>query len=273
MSGGAPSISAVRTLTPRERRAVAELIRRVLDAGEPPLLRAFLFGSKARGDYRRDSDVDVLAICAIDADERDAAAAALAAHAARVSRATGVRVEPWAVPETDLEVGGRTPMLVDALDDGIPLWPRGAPPIRIAFTAADAAFCAACLVDWVDAGGAVARRALAEGRTADAAARIRDDITRMATAALLLDGDTRHRRVGSLRRFAWRWVRTGRVSRRVLPALHWAAAAYPPPDACRARPVPATPAAVASARRGYDLAATMEEEMIPLLLRRIESTP
>src|SRR5690606_19678686 len=136
------------------------------------------------------------------------------------------------------EPGSRTPMLVDALDDGIPLWPPGAPPIRIAFTPADAAFCASCLIDWIDAGGAIARHALARGRHADAAARIRDDITRMATAALLLDGDTRHRHVGSLRRFAEKWIATGRVSTHVFPALEWAASAYPPIRLSRTRPIP-----------------------------------
>ncbi|HEX7120494.1 MAG TPA: nucleotidyltransferase domain-containing protein [Longimicrobiales bacterium] len=273
MSAAVPSIAAVRTLTPREHRAVAALIRRVLDAGDPPLLRAFLFGSKARGDFRRDSDVDVLAICDVDVDERDAAATAFAEHAERVSRATGVSVEPWAVPAADLEVGGRTPMLVDALDDGIPLWPRGAPPIRIAFTPADAAFCAACLVDWVDAGGRIVRRALAEGRHADAAVRSRDDITRMATAALLLDGDTRHRRAGTLRRFDLRWVRTGRASTRVRPALDWAAAAYPPPGTCRDRPVRATRPAIRSAPLGFELASEMEWEVMPILLERIPRPP
>src|SRR5690606_4433850 len=141
-----------------------------------------------------------------------------ARRAPPASRGTALRVEPWAVPAADLAVGRRPPRLVDALDDGIPLWPPGAPPIRLAFTPADAVFCAGCLIDWVDAGGAIARRALAEGRRADAAIRIRDDITRMATAALLLDGDTRHRRAGSLHRFARRWIATGLVSSYVLPA-------------------------------------------------------
>ncbi len=263
-------IATVPTLDLREHLAVAELIRRVLEDGDPPLLRVFLFGSKARGDFRRDSDVDVLALCAIDAEERDAAAAALAAHAEAVTRATGVSLEPWGIPEDDLEEGGRTPMLVDALDDGIPLWPRGAPPIRIDFTRADAVFCARCLLEWVDAGGGIVRRALVDRRWADAAARTRDDITRMATAALLLDGDTRHRRVGSLRRFESRWVRTRRVPARVAAALDWAAAAFPRNDVRRGRPIPATPAAVAAAPLGFELALEMERGVVPLLLRRLE---
>src|SRR5690606_41207397 len=92
---------------------------------------------------------------------------------------------------------------------GLPLWPPGAPPIRLPFTEADAHFCAGCLLDWVYEGGTVARAALADGRWADAARRARDDITRLATAALLLEGDTRHRNVGSLRRFRRRFVQTG----------------------------------------------------------------
>lgn len=262
-------ISHVPTLEPRERFAVAELVRRVLESGEPPLLRAILFGSKARGDFGRDSDVDVLALCAVDAAHRDEAAAALAVHADAVARATGVTLEPWAVPGSDLAPGRRTPMLVDALEDGVTLWPRGAPPIRIAFTPADAVFCASCLLDWVDAGGAIVRRRLAQGRWADAAARARDDITRMATAALLLDGETRHRRAGSLRRFEARWVRTGRVSARVAPALAWAEAAYPHDGAHRGAPIPVTARAAASAPLGFDLAVEMEKEVVPRILRRI----
>ena len=252
-----------------ERRAVSLLLARTLDSGTPPILRAVLFGSKARGDYRRDSDVDVLAICDVDADDRDLAARALARHAIRVSDATGVRIEPWAVPVADLEVGARTPMLVDALDDGIPLWPPGAPPIRIEFTPADAAFCVACLVDWVDAGGAIARRAIEEGRYADAAIRIRDDVTRMATAALLLDGDTRHRRAGSLHRFARRWIATGRVSSDVLPALTWAAEACPPRRAPHTRPLAPTPAAIRTVRLGLAYARTLEAELMPWLLAQL----
>ncbi len=269
MSRRLPRVPAVPTLSPGERRAVTELLGRALESGAPPILRAILFGSKARGDFRRDSDVDVLAICDVDVHDRDAAAIALARHADRVSRATGVRVEPWAVPAADLEVGRRTPMLVDALDDGIPLWPPGAPPIRLAFTPADAVFCAGCLIDWVDAGGAIARRALAEGRRADAAIRIRDDITRMATAALLLDGDTRHRRAGSLHRFARRWIATGRVSSDVLPALTWAAEAYPPRRAPHTRPLAPTPAAIRTVRLGLAYARTLEAELMPWLLAQL----
>lgn len=273
MKARLPRIPLVPTLTPAERRAVALLLARTLDSGAPPILRAVLFGSKARGDFRRDSDVDVLAICDVDVDDRDRAAHTLARHAIRVARATGVRIEPWAVPAADLEVGARTPMLVDALDDGIPLWPPGAPPIRIEFTPADAAFCVACLVDWVDVGGAIAHRALEEGRYVDAAIRIRDDITRMATAALLLDGDTRHRYVGSLRRFARKWIDTGRVSHRVRPALDWAAAAYPSTRPSRTRPIPTTPAAARTARLGFDYARVMEEEVMPILLASLPPAP
>lgn len=259
----------VPSLDAHERHAVAELIRRSLRSGQPPIVRVFLFGSKARGDFDDDSDVDVLAICRIPAEARDAAAAALAGHARAVARTTGVAVEPWAVPEEDLEVGGRTPMLVDALDDGIPIWPRGAPPLRIDFTPADAVFCAECLLDWVDAGGSIVREALTQGRWADAALRARDDITRMATAALLLDRDTRHRRIGSLRRFEDRWVRRGRVSHRVIPALDWAAAAFPTDGQYRTRPIPVTARAVATAPLGFELASMFEEEVVPLLFDRI----
>lgn len=261
-----PMIAPVPSLTRPERAAVAALIRRALHHGEPRLTAALLFGSKARGDFRRDSDVDILALCAIDPEERDAAAALLAAIADDVHRSTGVRVEPWAVPEADLRVGARTPMLVDALADGIPLWPPSLAPIRIRFTWPDAVFCANCLLEWVEEGGAVVRRALRKGRWDEAAGRARDDITRLATAALLLNGDTRHRRAGSLRRFETSLVRTGIAPARVRPALAWAAAAFPTGHVPRGRPPPVPAAAARTAPTGYALAQEMERCVVPLIL-------
>ena len=266
-------ISPVPRLTARERSAVAAFIGRVLDRDAPPLLHALLFGSKARGDFDVASDVDVLLICDLDPDDRWVAGAALAREADDVARATGVALEPWVVAFADLEEGWRTPMLVDALEDGVPLWPPGAPPIRLPFTPADARFCADCLLDWVYDGGAEARAALAGGRWADAARRARDDITRLATAALLLEGDTRHRHAGSLRRFRRRFVDTGIVAPVVLRALAWAEAAYARPARHAGQAPAVTAAAASTAPLGCRLAAELEAVLVPWILDRMRAFP
>lgn len=258
-------------LSRAEAAALDTLLERAAELAWPPLAHAALFGSRARGDHDGSSDVDVLLVCRVAPWNRAAAASIHLALTAEVSASTGVPIEPWTVSTADLARGSRTPMLADAVADSIPLWPRGAPPLRAPFTAADAVFCAERLLEWVEAGGAEARRALVEGRWADAARRARDDITRLATAALLLTGDTRHRRVGSLRRFEQVFVRTGRVSARVLGALRWAEAAYPG-DGGRGEEDPApTPRAVRTADRGCRLAAVLESELVMPLLARAAS--
>ncbi len=248
---------------------MAELIRRIRARRWPPLVRAALFGSKARGDSDGDSDVDLLLVCEVAPGARAWAGELVGRMAEEVAARTGVPVEPWMVAAADLRAGRRTPMLVDALADALPIWPPGAPPLRLPFTPADAVFCASRLLEWVDAGGAVVRRALAEGRWADAAARARDDIARLATAALLLTGDTRHRRAGSLRRFEEAFVRTGRVPSGARRALAWAAAAYPVDDGRGQADPPPSPRAVRTAPLGYELTAAMEGELVVPLLRRI----
>lgn len=255
-------------LAPRERRALAALLARALAGAGPPLLRALLFGSKARGDFDDASDVDVLLICDMDPADRRAAGAALAREADDVASALGVVIEPWVVALADLEEGCRTPMLVDALADGVPLWPPGAPPIRLPFTPADALFCADCLLDWVREGGVEAAAALDEGRWADAARRARDDISRLATAALLLTGDTRHRNAGSLRRFRRRFVDTGVLPPAILPALRWAEAAYAGEPARAGERPPITRHAAATAPAGCRLAAKAEAMLVPWILER-----
>ena len=262
-------IPPVPTLDPREHDAVARFLLAMLAAGDPPLLRAVLFGSKARGDFDEDSDIDVLVVCDVPPSHRDRASAAVYRLADHVSALTGVDLEPWTVCAADLQEGCRTPMLVDALEDGFPLWPRS--PLRLPFTPADACFCASCLLDWVAEGGPIVRAALASGRLADAARRARDDITRLATAALLLEGDTRHRRTSSLLRFRQRFLLPRILSPRLLHPIAWAYDAFPPNGGRGVEHPPVTPAAIASAELGYQLARVMETETVPWILRRIET--
>lgn len=260
-------IPNVPTLSPAEHRAVTRLIEGTLRRDGPPLLRALLFGSKARGDFDRDSDVDVLLIYDVPTHHRDAVAADSQHLANRITRGTGVELETWAVAAADLDAGCRTPMLVDALEDGLPLWPPGAPALALPFTPADACFCADRLLDWVEDGGPLRAWALRRGHARLAARRARDDITRLATAALLLTGDTRHRRTSSLRRFHDRFVARGPIAPAVCGALSWAAAAYPR-DRGREAPPP-TAFAVAMARAGVRGAAVMEAEVVPWILGRM----
>ncbi|HEX9107118.1 MAG TPA: nucleotidyltransferase domain-containing protein, partial [Longimicrobiales bacterium] len=151
-------------LSRREAAAVDALLSVVTRLDWPPLAHVALFGSRARGDHDRSSDVDVLLVCRVPPWRRAAAASIHLALAHRVTRETGVPIEPWTVSADDLERGSRTPMLADAVEDSIPLWPQGAPRLHAPFTPADAVFCAGRLLEWVEAGGGEAKRALVEGR-------------------------------------------------------------------------------------------------------------
>jgi len=250
-------------ITATERDGLRTLLSRTLAAGEPPIVRAILFGSKARGDFDADSDIDILLICDVPPEDRDDVSRILARDARIVSKETGLRIETWTITTADLEVGSRTPMLIDAIEDGYTLWPTSAPPLRLAFTPSDARFCASCLLDWVEAGGPIVRRALARGRYDEAAQRARDDITRLAAAALLLEGETRHRRVGTLELFAEKFIETGRYPRSLLPALDWAARAYPPGGGRGTGRPPPTPAATTTAHLGYHYATRMAAAIAP----------
>jgi predicted nucleotidyltransferase len=252
-----------------ERAATRELLRRLRTDRYPPLLRALLFGSRARGDHDAHSDLDLLFVFATGERQRAAVARDVTRATRQLAKDLSLPLQSWTLCLEDLAPGRRTPMLVDAVEDGVPLWPPDAAPLRLRFTPADACFCAQQLLNWVFAGGPLVRRELALGRRAAAATRIRDDVTRMATAALLLTGDTRHRRAGSLRRFRERLVGTAAVGSLCLPAVEWAAAAHPPDNGRgRSRP-PASATAAATAELGYELAAVMQSEVVPWIRRRI----
>jgi hypothetical protein len=117
-------------------------------------------------------------------------------------------------------------MLVDALDDAVPLWPPQRRLPVVPFTPDDARFCAARLLDRVDEGSEEVAQSLHDGSDAWVR-RVRDDLVRLCTAALLLAGDTRPRRGDAVRRFLERTPRL-RLSRSERAALAWAARSYPP---------------------------------------------
>src|SRR5690625_5350310 len=76
-------IERPRLPTRTEHHAVQRLIARILTAADPPLLRAILFGSKARGDFDTDSDIDLLLIVDLPPYERDFASQILS-HDTRI---------------------------------------------------------------------------------------------------------------------------------------------------------------------------------------------
>ena len=208
----------------RERAAVMEVVRQVRRRVAAPLDRALLFGSKARRQARPDSDVDVLLVFRRLPPDREPQASHAERIADQVARRTGVPVGVWSVSREDLAPGRRTPMLVDALEDALPVWPDAGPPLA-PFTPADAVFCAARLLDRVQEGDEEVAGTLAAG-DARWMRRVRDDLVRLCTALLLLAGETRPRRGDAVRRFIERHPRLP-LSAADRGVLAWAARSYP----------------------------------------------
>jgi Nucleotidyltransferase domain len=237
MNPFSPDPLLARLITPREHAAAMELVRRVRRGVPAELWRALLFGSRARGQGRPASDLDVLLV--FDALPRDREPQAGIAEwiAEEVAEESGVPVTVWSVSRGDLERGRRTPMLVDALDDGIPLWPAGAPKLRVDFTPEDALFCTGQLLDRVEEGSAEVEDAVASGEWGAAARRARDDLVRLCTAALLLEGVTRPRTAECVACF------TGRHGPpwELVPVLRWAADSFGADGKERAGPIAPPP--------------------------------
>jgi len=235
-------------LTAREHAAAMELVRRVRAGVPARLWRALLFGSKARGQARPDSDLDVLLIFHDLPWNREPHAGIAEDMADAVAADTGVPVTAWSVSLPDLERGRRTPMLVDSLDDGIALWPVGAPPVRVDYTPDDAYYCTGQLLERVREGGIEVEAAWDHGDLAEAARRARDDLVRMCSAALLLDGVTRPRRGEAVRRFAARHGSPPGLA----AVMRWAAESYGADGKDGDGPVPPPPGGVRAAARAVE---------------------
>lgn len=208
----------------RERAAAMEVVRRVWRRVDARLECAVLFGSRARRQARPDSDVDVLLVFRRLPPDREPQASHAERIADAVARRTGVPVGVWSVSREDLAHGRRTPMLVDALEDAVPLWPDAEPP-RAPFTPRDAAVGAARLLERVDEGSELVARSLAREDGAWMR-RSRDDLVRLCTAVLLLAGETRPRRGDAVRAFLERNPRLP-LSSAERAVLAWAARSYP----------------------------------------------
>jgi hypothetical protein len=226
-----------------EPRALGAFLREVLRLPDARLRHLVLFGSRARGDHGADSDLDLLLLFDALAPDREPHATWVERIAEAVARRSGVPLQPWSVSLADLERGRRTPMLVDALADGISLWPPGLPHPRVPFTLPDAAHCAGALLERTSEGSAEVRRARARGEGERAALRARDDLVRLAVAWTLLHGETRPRRGAAARRALALGADLDAALRR---QLEWAARSFgesgkeedrlisPPPDGVEA---------------------------------------
>src|SRR5215217_2720753 len=128
-------------LSAAERRAAREFVVRVRRFVEADLVQASLFGSKARGSARADSDVDILLVFRRLAWDREPHATHAEMIADAVAREVGIPITTWSVSLPDLDRGSRTPMLVDALEDSVPLWCAGPPIPALPFTPEDALRC------------------------------------------------------------------------------------------------------------------------------------
>jgi hypothetical protein len=180
--------------------AAERVVVRVLREIPVRLAQAALFGSMARGEGRPDSDVDVLLVFEHLPPDREPHASAAEAIAEDVAAETGVPVTVWSVSLPDLRRGRRTPMLVDALADSVPIWIGADGPLPVLpFTPEDAIRCCSALLDRVDEGGEEFAAALERRAMPAALQRVRDDIVRMSTALLLLRGITRPRRGSAVR--------------------------------------------------------------------------
>ncbi len=236
---------ALAGLTPGKRAVALELVYQVLSHVPARLQHAAVFGSTARGEAGTSSDVDVLLIFRRLARDREPHATQAEEIAARLSAQRGVVVEPWSVSLPDLRRGRRTPMLVDALADALPLWPIGTPIPRPPFTTDDAHFCVHMLLARVREGGREVAWLARTGRHHAAARRLRDDLVRMCVAGLLLRRDTRPRRAEAVRSFAASFP----VPIDWQSALAWAAASFGPDGTDEQRRVSIPPGGLAGGAR------------------------
>ena len=228
MIGQGIGASIDQALDERGIDAVFRFVVRILDEVPARLVQASLFGSVARGEARPASDVDLLLVFSLLPPDREPHAGHAERIAAEVARETGVPVTVWSVSLVDLRVGGRTPMLIDALTDSIPIWfcPDPIPPL--AFTPADARYCGAALLQRVEEGGVDYWARLGRGQEALAAARARDDIVRLCTVVVLANGHTRPRRGAVVRAAALLLGDLRRADPEVDVVLDWAEASFGP---------------------------------------------
>lgn len=219
-----PDDAGTHPLTPPQLHAVRYVVARVRSEVAAELVQASLFGSRARGDARPDSDVDILLVFRHLPPDREPFASQAEEIAAQEAHRLRVPVTVWSVSLIDLALGNRTPMLVDALADAVPIWWRDEPLPAVEFTPRDALGCTGALLDRVAEGSHEFANHLSAGAISAAARRLRDDLVRLCTAHLLLGGTTRPRRAEVLRVFR----EQNACDRQIEDLLFWAERSFGP---------------------------------------------
>lgn len=235
-----------------EQRATSQFVARIRREVPARLVQASLFGSKARRQARPDSDVDVLLVFHWLPWDREPYATHAEDIAEQVARISGIPVTTWSVSLVDLEHGNRTPMLVDALRDSVPLWFEDHPLGPIPFTPEDALRCVDALLARVGEGSVEFRDHLARRKPARASQRARDDLVRLCTAALLLRGITRPRRGEAVRKYLELTGRCCTMHGQDLRILAWAADAFGADGRDDGSPVPPPPGGPIAAAQTID---------------------
>lgn len=240
-------------LTPAEARAARRFVDRVRREVPARLVQASLFGSKARREARPDSDLDVLLVFRRLPPDREPHASHAEEIAEEVARASGIPVTTWSVSLVDLAQGSRTPMLVDALEDSVPLWWERRPLRPLPFTPRDALRCVDALLARVEEGSGEFAEHLAHGAVPAALHRSRDDVVRLCTAALLLRGVTRPRRAEAVRCFVARGGTGEPLPAEARGILAWAALSFGPDGRDDETDPPPPPGGAPAAARTVDL--------------------
>jgi predicted nucleotidyltransferase len=106
-------------LSDADERALAEIVRRLVEAYEPE--RIYLFGSKARGDHGPDSDFDIMVIVPDDASpERKESTLA---YEAKRGTGTAADVLVWTAGRFAERVPARASLPATILREGKILYP------------------------------------------------------------------------------------------------------------------------------------------------------
>jgi len=114
---------SLKYLTRRERRALAEYLTRLREQFGDQVQRVILYGSKVRGDFDAESDIDVFVVVKDDATTR---ARALTQLGVEVDLKYDVLLGDFVVPQTRFArmAQMREPFYRELMGEGIELWTR-----------------------------------------------------------------------------------------------------------------------------------------------------